>query len=431
VYGVYNPQFPTIPNPEPWNFWQYASTTHVPGIGGGTVSVDADVAHGDIEFVKDFLVPALWQNDSNGSWTAVTNWNTNVDPSGKGPAARLPGLNDTVSLDRPNASITITLSSGTQNIRRLFTKERLVLSGGTLNVSRYAQFDNTGTISSGKLAVGSMQVSSGVNFRNAGGRVTGILINNGSYNQSGGTSSFAGVTGTGTIIQSAGLITADSVRLKRLTLSGGTLRINSNGASTGTSVVNDVNITSTGRWDLNNNNAVIDWSGTSPLATIKSLIATGYAGGAWNGVGIDSTAAATSTPKTGLGYAEATDLFTTFPATFSGQQIDNTSVLIRYTLLGDADLSGRVDIADFNHLAAKFGQSANWYDGDFNYSGAVDILDFNILATNFGLSMPGSSFAPAALRITSDTAAVPLPAPAFLGAGGLLLVAAMRKLRWA
>jgi GH25 family lysozyme M1 (1,4-beta-N-acetylmuramidase) len=431
VYGVYNPQFPTIPEPQPWNFWQYASTGRVAGIGGGNVAVDLDVAHGDIEFVKDFLVPALWQTNSNGQWTTISNWNTNADPSGKGPAARLPGVNDTVSLDRSGVNLQITLPSGTQNIRRLFTKERLLVSGGTLNVSRYAQFDNTGTVSSGRLSVGSMQVSSGVTFRNTGGTVTGIVINNGTYNQSAGTSSVAAITGTGTIVQSGGTMTADSVRQKRLTLTGGTLRVNASGSTGATSVVNDVSITSNGHWDLNNNNAVIDWSGSSPLATIKSLITTGYANGAWNGVGIDSTAAASAGPKTGLGYAEASDLFTTFPATFSGQTIDSTSVLIRYTLLGDANLSGNVDISDFNRLASKFGKPGSWLDGDFNYSGKIDIVDFNLLATNFGKSMPNQAAAPAALRITNDsTAAIPLPAPALLGALGLSLVAIVRKLRW-
>jgi hypothetical protein len=45
--------------------------------------------------------------------------------------------------------------------------------------------------------------------------------------------------------------------------------------------------------------------------------------------------------------------------------------------------------------------------------------------------MPNQAAAPAALRITNDsTAAIPLPAPALLGALGLSLVAIVRKLRW-
>src|SRR5207237_5179457 len=89
------------------------------------------------------------------------------------------------------------------------------------------------------------------------------------------------------------------------------------------------------------------------------------------------------------GYAEATDLFTSFPATFSGQTVDNTSLLTRYTYFGDANLDRTVDTIDFNLLAASFGQSGKrWFNGDFDYSGTVDTIDFNLLASNFALSLP-------------------------------------------
>jgi hypothetical protein len=72
---------------------------------------------------------------------------------------------------------------------------------------------------------------------------------------------------------------------------------------------------------------------------------------------------------------------------FMGQEIDDTSLLIRYTRDGDANLDGAVDLLDFNRLALNFGQSEKlWSDGDFNYDGAIDLLDFNLLAGNFGLS---------------------------------------------
>src|SRR5439155_23083588 len=101
VYGVWNPSFPAIPSPQPWQFWQYASTGTVAGISG---NVDLDVAQGGVEYLKDFLNPALWTNDNSGEWTTIANWNTNADPSGKGPAARLPGGNDTLILDRGAAN---------------------------------------------------------------------------------------------------------------------------------------------------------------------------------------------------------------------------------------------------------------------------------------------------------------------------------------
>ena len=148
-----------------------------------------------------------------------------------------------------------------------------------------------------------------------------------------------------------------------------------------------------GRLDLRDNAAIIDYSGASPIASIFTRLQSGYAGGAWNGPGIMSnTAANDAQMRTGVGYAEATDLFGSFPATFEGQQIDSTAVLLKYTLYGDADLNGNVNLGDFNRLAASFGQSPRrWSQGDFTFDQNVNLADFNRLAANFGMSVaPGA-----------------------------------------
>ncbi|MEX0642274.1 MAG: glycoside hydrolase family 25 protein, partial [Pirellulales bacterium] len=145
VYGPWD----NAPNPsDPWTFWQYASTARLNGISNGGANVDVDVAHGGIEYVKDHLVPALWLTDSSGDWSTLGNWNSGQAPvapvQGPGqvarvgpltlPAQRLPGaagpavtdgLNDTVILDRPSANVTVALSSGSYNIRKLYAREAL------------------------------------------------------------------------------------------------------------------------------------------------------------------------------------------------------------------------------------------------------------------------------------------------------------------
>src|SRR4029434_1964508 len=119
------------------------------------------------------------------------------------------------------------------------------------------------------------------------------------------------------------------------------------------------------------------------LSNVFALLTSGHANGGWNGLGIASaTAGANPAHNTGLGYAEATDLFTTFPATFSGQQIDSTAVLVKYTFYGDSDLNGGVDLLDFNRLASSFGQNnKRWINGDSDYNLTVNLLDFNRLAS--------------------------------------------------
>jgi hypothetical protein len=140
---------------------------------------------------------------------------------------------------------------------------------------------------------------------------------------------------------------------------------------------------------MRDNATIIDYTGPSPISSIFTRLQSGYAGGAWTGPGIMSTTAANEpNDRTGIGYAEATDLFGSFPATFEGQQIDSTSILMKYALYGDADLNGMVNLSDFNRLAANFGQSPRrWSQGDFTYDQNVNLSDFNRLAANFGMML--------------------------------------------
>jgi len=60
-----------------------------------------------------------------------------------------------------------------------------------------------------------------------------------------------------------------------------------------------------------------------------------------------------------------------------------------YTLLGDANLDGKVNGTDFNLMATNFNKSGmTWDQGDFNYDGNVNGTDFNLLATNFNRVAP-------------------------------------------
>jgi hypothetical protein len=59
-----------------------------------------------------------------------------------------------------------------------------------------------------------------------------------------------------------------------------------------------------------------------------------------------------------------------------------------FVLTGDADHDGRVNLNDFNIMAANFGQSGrDASQGDFTYDGIVNLDDFNVLASKFGMSL--------------------------------------------
>ena len=121
VYGHWD----NVQGAHPWKVWQYASTGRLQSFNNGNSNLDFDVAHGNIEYVKDMQVPALWTSTGNGQWSTLTNWNSGqpavppvygagqVPPVGTQtlPAARLPGAEDNVDLERPNENVTVTLST--------------------------------------------------------------------------------------------------------------------------------------------------------------------------------------------------------------------------------------------------------------------------------------------------------------------------------
>jgi autotransporter-associated beta strand protein len=208
--GFYGP-WDDYGDANPWAFWQYASTGRLPSFNGGGSNLDFDAVHGDVEFLKDFLIPAVWMNDSSGDWSTLANWNSGQTPvmpvTGAGqvapvgtltlPTPRLPGAvttgqNDTVILERTNANITVTLSSGAYNIRKLYMREALNITGGSLTINydpKYppnttsltafrsgplsAQFSGPVTLASGAaLSVNFLQVDAGQSFTLDGGAVT-------------------------------------------------------------------------------------------------------------------------------------------------------------------------------------------------------------------------------------------------------------------
>ncbi|MEX2170805.1 MAG: GH25 family lysozyme [Pirellulales bacterium] len=206
IYGPWDDYGDT----HPWHFWQYTSRGRLQSFNNGGSNLDMNVAQGGVEYLKDHLVPALWMNDSSGQWTTLANWNSGQTPvapvQGPGqvarvgtltlPTPRLPGAagsgvtsgqHDTVILDRPNANITVTLSSGSHNIRKLYVREAFNIIGGALTVNYAPSPDSTpisaqfseGVIMSGNasLSVHTLQVDATRTFTLGGGTLSLNTIN--------------------------------------------------------------------------------------------------------------------------------------------------------------------------------------------------------------------------------------------------------------
>ena len=305
------------------------------------------------------LTGKIWSNPAGGSFADAGNWFTNGAPAAAQPAAFPLAATYTVAVAAPVAS-----------------QSALVARGDVT-------FDFTGGVT--------YTVADTVTIR---------------------TGSTLGVQGTGQLstraVESAGTmrITGGEVQLRPAGGTSVTARLDF-GGSTGAW---------TGRLDVTDNALVIDYAGASPIANVRDQIRSGRGAGAWDGSGIASSVADPS--SIGVGYAEASALFSQFPATFAGRTVDDTSVLVRATRYGDANLDGAVNLSDFNRLAANFGAGgAFWQNGDFNYDGNVNLSDFNVLAANFGLSAGPDGMVDAA-DWSALASAVPEP-----GAAGTLVCA--------
>jgi aryl-phospho-beta-D-glucosidase BglC (GH1 family) len=209
---------------------------------------------------------------------------------------------------------------------------------------------------------------------------------------------------TNVIINSGDPTALTAFNIASLTITGGNLQL---ATGSGSSVVTSLGISGSGVLDMTNNKLFIDFgSATDPISTIAGYLRTGDDGGRWDGLGIDSSAAAANRSYA-LGYSDGADGVV---AGLSSGQIE-----IAYTLYGDANLDGLVNAADFNILAANFNQSiTGWDQGDFNYDGLVNSADFNALAANFNqsaslaaVSIPGTTFSYAApTPLSSSVSAV-------------------------
>jgi hypothetical protein len=136
-----------------------------------------------------------------------------------------------------------------------------------------------------------------------------------------------------------------------------------------------------GQIDLTTNGLIVaPGGGVGSLDPAHQALANGYNGGAWNGNGIMSSTAAV-TPGRAVGMALSGGIGI---GTFMGVPVSSSSLVMRYTYAGDANLDQQVNIADLGILAANWQATPRyWHQGNFNYDDAVNIADLGILAANW------------------------------------------------
>lgn len=160
-------------------------------------------------------------------------------------------------------------------------------------------------------------------------------------------------------------------------------------------MVNELIIRQGGQLDLGRASLAIDYTGGSPIGGWSGSGYTGVSGaifsgineGAWDGPGIVTTATA-GRALVGVGVAEAIDaLYLSEGETeqWNGLTVNATSVLIKATYVGDANVDGRIDADDYSHIDHYYRVrgSRGYVKGDFNLDGAIDADDYSYIDVNW------------------------------------------------
>ena len=317
--------------------------------GWGLIQADAAVAA--------IVTPnGIWDGGGDGvNWSDPINWSNNV----------LPGASDDCILNvAANPTINVT---GVQSVKSVTSSEILNITG-TLNVTNASTFNTNVSLSGTLGGTGNINVAGGT-FTWSGGSIAG----SGSFSLA--SAATLSVIGSGTRSSTRGFALTGQASLA----AGGNKTL----------VVPSLSITSPGKLDLNDNDLVVDYTGGTPLATIRGYINTARSSGTWLGAtGITSTSAKNNAAhNTTLGLMEATEydaMHGGSGALFDGIDPDATAVLVKYTYYGDATFDGRVTFDDYVKIDTGFNaHSTGWVNGDFNGDGTVNFDDYVLIDIAF------------------------------------------------
>jgi fibronectin-binding autotransporter adhesin len=347
------------------------SSLTVSGSGGTAFLLAADTYTGGTTINPGGIL-SIGNGGTNGSFAGnVTNNGSLVfnksniitfsgNISGTGSVTQS-GINNLVLLGNNSYAGGTTINAGSATAT---TDGNLGATGGAITLNG-GQLNTAGPVASARNIV----------LTAAGGSVNLASANGFSTN---GTA-----TGPGLLTKlGAGALSLSSFNLGAINVSAGSVVLAANGTSAGVTSALTIGDNSAGtlaKLDLNDNDLIVKYSGSSPSATVRTLLIAGYNQGAWNGNGITSTSAQ-SHPGQALGYGDAADLGIT---SVDGNAITGNAVIVKYTYYGDSSLDGKVDLGnDFNLFLEGFltagGNSGSWDLGDYNYDGVTDMTDFGL-----------------------------------------------------
>jgi hypothetical protein len=376
----------------------------LPGLLGTNLFTDRDLIIDTSTNPKGvWLSPLLtpqWNVDANGNWSDDTKWMLGSPQEADAPANFLSSITAPRTINVDGAFTAGSLKFDNAN--------RYTLSGaGQITLEKFV---GTTTID---VVNGSHTIDVPVQLHN--NAIVTITPPASVLTMSGGLSG----AGRSLTKAGAGVLEMKNIRVGPLNVSAGTVRNTVKAQANhpdGTNVVTALSITAGAQLDLTNNSMVIDYSG--PVGTLVGDV---------RGMLLSNrltTSSATATRR--LGYGDNAVLSKT---TFAGQTVDPSSLLIKFTYAGDADLDGDVDVGDLGALATAWQTAGPWTAGDFDYTGTIDVNDLGMLATNWQAGV-GSPLGPQSLSDALSSLGLPsvsVPEPGVMAALSFAFLAASRR----
>ena len=154
-----------------------------------------------------------------------------------------------------------------------------------------------------------------------------------------------------------------------------------------------LSIDSSSTLDLADNDLVLDYSGPSPAAGVEGMVRTGFNGGDWLGKRITSSSA-NANRNFALGVADNSRLTIPFGdgttgRLFSGQAVDSTALLVKFTHRVDLDLDGVITTNDATIFNSNYseGGAARWGIGDVDFDGLFTTNDATLFNSFYDESL--------------------------------------------
>jgi hypothetical protein len=314
-----------------------------------------DLSNANFTIQQTVQPNGVWTGNGDGvHWSDPANWTNNTVPGASEDASINVAANPTIIVD------------GTQSVHSVTSSEALDISG-SLSVATASTFNGAVTLAGTLDGAGAATFNAALTWA-SGGSMTGAGA---SIIAAGGTMS---LTGAGASLSSRPMTLAGNGSLaaggdKVLVLSGG------------------LTLAGTGTLDLADNDMIVDYDRTSVLGGIQSAINSARTGGAWNGNGLTSSSAGSNAQhNTTLGAIESADYRSMYgtSATFDGQSLDDSMVLVKYTYYGDTDFNGAVNFDDYVHTDSGFNNGrTGWTNGDFDGNGVVNFDDYVLIDLAF------------------------------------------------